>query len=44
MFYRWLFTALFVLMWAASYAIWRTRRIEERWGARLAPSSARASS
>jgi high-affinity nickel-transport protein len=27
---------LFVLMWAGSYAIWKTRRIEERWGARLA--------
>jgi high-affinity nickel-transport protein len=29
--------ALFVVMWAGSYAIWRLRRIEERWGAQPAP-------
>jgi hypothetical protein len=25
--------ALFVLTWAVSAVIWKTRRIEERWGA-----------
>ena len=28
--------ALFVLMWAASVAIWKLRRIEDRWGAMVA--------
>ena len=27
-----LIVALFVLMWTASFAIWKLRRIEDRWG------------
>ena len=27
---------LFVLMWATSVAVWKIRRIEDRWGAMVA--------
>jgi high-affinity nickel-transport protein len=31
--------AFFVLTWLGAYAIWKLRRIEERWGARLVPAA-----
>jgi len=35
--------AMFVVAWAGSVVIWKTRKIEQRWGSMIAPPRSRPS-